>query len=184
MYNSLIAASLFQNKSCTLPGIGKLTVHTTRAKTDFVNTQLLAPVYSISFSPIDDNAGVFNEFSAISGLLKKDLEQTGMIELDGIGILKKDDSGKIVFTPYELDPNFTPAISAERVIRQNSEHAMLVGDKETTNVVMTEYFIEDEVKKDYWWVWAIVLFLLGIGAIAFHIMQHGNIIGNSHVLGS
>ncbi|MGG9972524.1 hypothetical protein ACQ33O_12090 [Ferruginibacter sp. SUN002] len=183
MHNTLIAASLFHNKTCTLPGIGTLSVHTNVAESDFVNTQLLAPTYAIQFSPAVEDANVFNEFSAISELLKSEIDRLGRVEMNGIGTFEKVDD-KIIFSGASLSNDFTLPVKAERVIRQHTEHTMLVGDKETTNVVMTEYFTETVVKKRYWWVWAIVLAAIGITGIVYHFYRHGYTLGISHVLGA
>jgi hypothetical protein len=45
----------------------------------------------------------------------------------------------------------------------------LVGDKETTNTLMNEYFNEDVlVKKNRWWIWAIVLAVIALLAILIY----------------
>jgi hypothetical protein len=45
---------------------------------------------------------------------------------------------------------------------------MLVGDKETTTTQMTEYFTDAPEATDKWWIWAIVLGVIGIGVLFFH----------------
>lgn len=181
MYN-LIAASLFQNKHCVLPGIGKLSVKVRSAETDFVNAQIKAPEHVVEFLPEENGEAAFNEFSAISQLIKDDIERNGKVDISGLGSLVIDESGKINFTPIQLGEEYRQSVPAERVIRQNAAHAMLVGDKETTNVIMTDYFAEEVVTKDLWWVWAIVLGVVGIAAIVLHIVQHGYTSGNNHIL--
>lgn len=176
----LIAPTLFQNKTCRLPGIGTLSVITNTAETDFVNTQIKAPVPSIIFSASQDDENVFNEFTALSELIKKDLDEKGSVTLKGVGDFIKNEEGIISFIPQQVNQLFTPPVVAERVIRQDAEHAILVGDKETTNTVMTEYFVEDEKPKDRWWIWAIVLGLIGLGILGYYISQHGfNLLGNA-----
>ena len=165
-----------------MPGIGTLKVQTNNAESDFVNTQIIAPSYTITFSPEEETTS-FNEFSAISEVLKNDIDRFGKVDLEGIGRLEKTEDNRITFLPNYINKELTPPVYAERVIRQHSEHTMLVGDKETTNVVMTEYFTEEEVVTDRWWIWAIVLGLIGIAAIIFHIMLHGYSSGNSYILG-
>lgn len=183
MYN-IIATSLLQNKVCILPGIGTLSVQTTPARTDFVNSRIVAPEYFIDFTREEEATMSFNEFSAISQLLKREIENNGSVEINGVGEFAKDELGSIVFTSVSLNTAFAQPINTERVIRQNTAHAMLVGDKETTNVVMTEYFTEEIIVKDRWWIWAIALGVIGIAAIVFHVIQNGYTAGNSHVLGT
>ena len=58
---------------------------------------------------------------------------------------------------------------------------MLVGDKKTTNVEMTEYLNEEAsvVSPDRWYIWAIVLGLIGVGVLAMYVYQNDwNLLGN------
>lgn len=179
MYN-FIAASFFRRKSCVLPGIGKLALVTYPASADFSNKQIQAPVQEIVFTPIASGDHLFNEFSAISELIKKSLEETGLVNLAGIGVFTKSDAEEIKFTPVQLDENMQAPVAAVRVIRQRSEHAMLVGDKETTNTQMTELLNEEEApSKSKWWVWAAILGAAGLVLLAIYLSQHGtNAFGN------
>ena len=164
-----------------MPGIGSLTLKTKAAQTDFVNTQILAPVDEIIFSPSSGNdANGFNEFTAISELMKKQLSEEGEVEITGVGTFEKDTAtGIIQFQPVVLDTIFSPPVAAERVIRQDAEHSILVGDKETTNTAMTDYFSEKTEVKQYWWVWAAALGAAGVAMVAIYISQNGfNAFGN------
>ena len=57
---------------------------------------------------------------------------------------------------------FFQSVVAERVIHPQAEHQILVGDKETTNTVMTEFLTEKPEVRDRWWIWAIVLGAIGL----------------------
>ena len=180
----LIAPALFQNKTCRLPGIGTLTVITSSAETDLGKSLIKAPVPSIVFSAAQQEENIFNEFTALSELIKKDLDEKGTVTLKGVGDFLKNKEGTIDFLPQPLPQLFTPPVVAERIIRQHAEHAMLVGDKETTNKVMSEYFVEDEVEQkpatNRWWLWAIVLGVVGTVILALYILQNGfNLLGNA-----
>ncbi len=177
MFN-IIAASFFQRKSCVLPGIGKLSLVTYPAASDFSNKQIVAPVQEIVFTPSVDEK-LFNEFSAISELMKKKLDEEGEVDLAGIGVFTKSKEGDIKFTPIQLDENIQVPVSAVRVIREHAQHAMLVGDKETTNTQMTELLNEEAPAKDKWWILAIVLGAAGLLALIIYLYQHGiNAFGN------
>ncbi len=185
MYD-LIAPAFFQKKFCRLPGIGQLTLTTTPAEIDFTNKQIVAPVQSIVFVPISGNENSYNEFSAISELMKKKLDEEGSINLAGIGRFYKEANGTIRFEPVALNPIFIQPVSALRTIRQDAEHNMLVGDRKTTNVEMTEFLNEEApIPPDRyrWWVWAIVLGLIGIGLLAVYFNQNGwNLLGNCNLV--
>ena len=177
---SIIAASFFQRKSCVLPGIGKLSLVTYPASGDFSSKQIMAPIQEIVFTPGSADERLFNEFSAISEIMKNKLDEEGVVDLVGIGVFTKNDLGDIKFAPVELDENLQAPVTAVRVIRERSEHAMLVGDKETTNTLMSELLNEDEASKDKWWIWAIALGAVALLLLAIYLSQHGiNTFGNA-----
>ena len=58
----------------------------------------------------------------------------------------------------------------------------VVGDKETTNVEMTEFFSETTEVKDKWWVGAIVLGVAGLAAVGYYLYMNGfNDLGSKSV---
>jgi hypothetical protein len=176
----LIAPTLFLNRTCRLPGIGTLSVVTSAAESDFHNSQIKAPVPSILFSASKDDENVFNEFTALSELIKKDLDEKRSVNLKGVGDFIKNEDGLISFVPIHLSLRFTPPVHVEIVNRQHLEHAMLVGDKETTNIEMTQYFVEEEKTTLAWWVWAIILGIVGIAILVYYFSRQGfNLLGNN-----
>ena len=179
MYN-VIAPSFFQRKQCHLPGIGSLFLITHPAQTDFVNAQIKAPVQEIKFTAVADDENIFNEFSAISELMKRTLDEERTVVLDGVGTFTKDGAGDIHFAAIHLDAIYTPPVTAGRVIRQDSQHNILVGDRETNSTVMTEFFNDEEVVvKNRWWVWAIALGAAAIAVLSFYFYTNGwNGLGN------
>lgn len=168
-----IAPSFFQKKQCHLPGIGTLSMITHPAQTDFVNTRVLAPQQEIKFSAASKDENVFNEFSAISELMKRKLDGDGKVVLQGVGTFIKDEDGQIKFTAIQLDEIYTLAVTAERVIRQDAQHNILVGDRETNSNAMAEYFNDSPVITDRWWVWAIVLGSIAIASLCFYFFTNG-----------
>lgn len=177
----VIAPSLFQNKLCRLPGIGTLVMVPHSAESDFVNTRIKSPFESIDFLPERTGQKAFNEFSAMSELLQKNLDENGAFFLKGIGTFTKDNQGEIKFASISIDSVFTAPVSAERVIRPDALHTILVGDQQSTNVEMTEFFNEKQPLKDLWWVWAIIFTIIGIGTLIYYFSQFGfNTLGNSY----
>ncbi|MEJ7589002.1 MAG: hypothetical protein WKI04_15710 [Ferruginibacter sp.] len=175
----IIAPTLFQNKICRLPGMGTLIMVPLVAETDFINSHIKAPKETIEFIAEEESDKGFNEFSAISELLKKNLDENGSFLLKGIGTFIKNMSGEIRFVPTPVDPIFSFSIPAQMINRQAASHAMLVGDQETTNVEMSEYYNGKQLLNDRWWVWAIVLGAIGTGVLFLYIYKNGfNGLGN------
>jgi nucleoid DNA-binding protein len=187
---SHIAAYLFQLNRISLPGLGSFSVTKSPAMPDFVNRQIMAPVVSTSYSEkVDEDAadafmqyvskkeGISNQqaddmYRVWCGSVQQQLQEGGHVLLPGIGTLQQQ-NGMVVFEQEQLPKVFFPAVHAERVIHPEAEHNILVGDKETTNVEMTDYFAAEPVKKDRWWIWALVLGLLGSGIILYQVLQYG-----------
>ena len=171
----LIAPTLFQNKFCRLPGIGTLEVVVKSADTYFGHHEILAPIPSIIFDPSTKDENIFNEFTALSELIKNELHSKKIVTLKGIGnfVLNTDDA--IEFLPLKINESFLQPVIANRVLRQDVEHTILVGDKEVTNTAMTDYYDEEAkaATKNNWWIAAIILAVIGIAAIVIYISVYG-----------
>ena len=169
----LIASYLFQNKTCPLPGLGTLSMVAGKAELDFLNTAIKAPATRIIFEAKESDASNLLDYIATKtdttvlqtidrlGHFCNSLKAATMANhpatLDGVGNFFTDSSGNINFRSNHLPVVFLQPVTAERVLHPQAEHQILVGDKETTSTVMTEYYSETPVIKNRWWIWAIVL---------------------------
>jgi hypothetical protein len=184
----LIASYLFQNKTCPLPGLGTLMIATNLAQSDFTSTTINAPVPVITFEIKESDASnllnyvaaktnstvfqTINNLGQLCNNLKADAITNNTAVLDGVGNFFTDASGNIKFTPQVLPFSFFRPVKAILVTHPKAAHNILVGDKETTNTVMTEYFTSEEVvivKKDRWWIWAIILGAIAALALLFYV---------------
>ncbi len=176
----LIAPTLFQNKTCRLPGIGTFTVITNTTKLESHSKQIDAPATSIIFTPLQEDKNGFNEFTALSELIKKDLHATGKVNLQGIGDFIKNEDGTIGFIPLQLSQHFTPPVVAELAIHQDATYSRLVGDRETSDIALPVYLEEEKIVKGRWWIWAIILGAIGAGILIYYIAQNGfGLLGNA-----
>jgi len=178
-----IASFLFQHKTCPLPGLGTLSVTHTGAGVDFSNKLIQAPKTGISFDERETDAtALISYLSATTGAGAQEAEQAlghfcdslktgGETTWDSIGSFQVDASGKINFTPEEVPAAFAQPVIAERVIHPDAAHQILVGDKETTTTVMTEMLNEKPEAKDRWWIWAIVLGVIGLVALLIYFTE-------------
>ncbi|MEO6548595.1 MAG: hypothetical protein ABIN94_11370 [Ferruginibacter sp.] len=169
----IIAPTLFQEKICRLPGIGTLVMVVHPAETDLANSIIKSPTETIDFIREENEEKVFNEFSAISELLQKSIDENGSFLLEGIGTFIKDDDVKLRFSSITVDPAFTPSVPITLVARQNASHTMLVGNQETTKLAMTELLEEKQPENEQWEIWAIALAAVAVGMLIFYFYHHG-----------
>jgi nucleoid DNA-binding protein len=182
-----LASYLFQHKTCPLPGLGTLSISRSAAKTDFTNKQISAPQSFIQFRDQEtDSTGLLNYLSVTTGAdkyeatealhhfcdnLKQKITDQPEVQLGSIGGFFVDGSGKINFKQEELQVAFVQPVFAERVIHPDAEHQILVGDKETTNAVMTELLAPKFETEDRWWIWATVLGAIGLLAMTIYFTE-------------
>jgi nucleoid DNA-binding protein len=172
----IIASSFFQKKTCRLPGIGNLELATSPAEYDFGSKQIKAPKQTILFIAASSSDNNFNEFSALSQLMKDELNRNGFVQVTGLGSFTKDSNEVIHFSALPVNEDFFQPVIAERVIHKDAEHSILVGDAETTNVKMNEYYneaAETKTLKAGWWIWAVVLGAVGIAAVGYYLYENG-----------
>jgi len=195
-----IASYLFQHKTCPLPGLGTLSVTISEAGSDFTNKLFTAPKAIVHFEQTEtDASGLLNYLSVTTGSekseasealtrfcsdLKQKITNETAVHLNYVGSFFTDGSGVISFKEEELPAAFLRPVFAERVVHPDAEHQILVGDKETTNTVMTELLAPKTEINDRWWIWAIVLGVLGFAALLIYFTEFngtypfGNVIQN------
>lgn len=129
------------------------------------------------FTPGTQTDYPFNEFSAISDLIKRKLDDYGHVELLGIGHFTKAADNSIGFTAATVDEALLMPVDAKRVVREDANHPILVGDKETMSAVMAEILAPEEeiltARKYKWWIWAAALAAIGLLMIALYIYEYG-----------
>lgn len=185
----LIEQYLFQNNKCPLPTIGMLRVKESSAVAWHGDNKLSAPVPQIELVKEEIPAEKFIAFISsqkkisigeASLLLQKyclDLKKLNAyteMKLEYAGRFYVDQTGALVFKQEALPKEFLPSVSIERVAHaKTSSHRIRVGDKDTTNEVMTEFYSEKEkVKRENWWIAALIL-AAAIGAgLYFYFKDH------------
>lgn len=109
------------------------------------------------------------KFQDFAYQLRKDLQAWPQVALNGFGILKKTTSGEIAFEPVvSVDRYFSPLTATESETARATIHEQTVTD--AGNGI--EVYEEDEVvRKDRWWIWALLLTVLALAAIGYFYMQ-------------
>jgi len=188
---SLLRIYLLQNRSISIPGLGTIYVERSPARSDFINRQLLSPTYHFRFDKYFDAPGrdfftflaarkniedyeAIRQFNEWAQQLRTSIGNESPTLLEGLGTLQRDSSGDIVFVPPAAANTLEISVPAERIIRTNAKHTMLVGDKEITNVEMTDYLQVTQKKKAAWWIYALIAAAIALAAILFHYYRSGN----------
>jgi hypothetical protein len=193
----VLNAYLFQHRSISIPGLGTIYLETQSANVDVADRTMLPPAYRFRFDKYFDAPDKeffsyiasqrnildyeaikwYNEFSFE---LRNRIRTEDQVKWDGVGILKKDGSGTVVFESVGGNTLFMVPTPAVRVNRQDAQHTLLVGDQERTNVEMNEWLHEEGVsrKKGSWWIIALVLGLIALAILGWHFYSNGWTTGN------
>ncbi|MBI2730307.1 MAG: hypothetical protein HYX40_06100 [Sphingobacteriales bacterium] len=90
------------------------------------------------------------------------------VTIPGIGILKNNEVGLLQLETIVSENQLLKPVIAERVIRKNETHTILVGDSEKTSVQMSEWLNETgSVANAKWWAWAAAILVIALGMIAY-----------------
>jgi hypothetical protein len=194
--NDVLNAYLLQHKSINIPEVGSIYIQNKAAITDFVNKQLFPASYSYRFDRYYDipEPGFYEYIAMKKGVSEQEaiewynnyaadirlrIKNDGYYSWEGIGVFKNDSSGDLIFEEHQkLLPVLAP-VPAKRIIRKDARHAILVGDKEKTNVQMSEILHEPVevqqpvVRRDRWWIYALVIFLVAVIMILFYYYNNG-----------
>jgi hypothetical protein len=194
---AVLNAYLFQHRSISIPGLGTIYLETLPAEADVADRTMLPPVYRFRFdkyfdAPDKEFFGYlasqqnmldfeaikwYNEFSFE---LRNRIRAEEQVSWDGVGILKKDGSGNILFESVKAPAFFLQPTPAVRVQREDAQHTLVVGDRERTSGEMNEWLQEESNgrRRISWWVIAIVLAVAGLAVLGWHFYTHGWSTGN------
>lgn len=186
----IIASYLVQKRECNLPGIGNFKMNVVSANLDVASKKMFPPATEIVFyegEPHLQNDLVnyvsiqqnVNEQQAAENITRwchnvsESLDAGEKIIFESIGSLQKNAAGNI-FLRSEKGLRLSDAVIAERVIHKNEEHAVLVGDTQTTSAAMSEYYKTETAseRKISWKTWAVVLASLSLLALIIHFSYH------------
>ncbi|WP_153800694.1 hypothetical protein [Foetidibacter luteolus] len=180
---------LVLHKQLNLPGIGMLRLEQEPARLDFIEKTLHSPKPAIHFltdTPAParhfyqylsrwfsfeetDTIRRFNEFVFD---LKSDIAGKGKAILPGIGTIAKNQAGAYTFQTEDIAvEQYFPSIRAERVLRENAEHNIRVGEDEKTSTQMQE-LLSEKPQSQRWWIAAVILAAAGIAVIVYYHLTH------------
>jgi CCDC81-like prokaryotic HU domain 1 len=195
---------LFQHKSISIPGLGTIYMEMLPASIDSSTKNILPPLFYFRFDKYFDapdkeffsylgtqqnmaDYEAIRWYTEFSFELREKINLHGKMEWVGVGELKKDDEGNVVFESSLGNPSFLQPVSARKVIHPDAKHVLLVGDTERTNFEMNEWLQHDSEKdkKDRWWLYALIIGAIALLILIFHFSSHpwqGESLGNQQLL--
>ncbi|HLZ87092.1 MAG TPA: hypothetical protein VKQ52_07630, partial [Puia sp.] len=114
--------------------------------------------------------------------LRNRIRAEDAVSWDGVGILKKDGAGNVLFEPVASPLLFMQPTPAVRVNRQDAQHTLLVGDRERTSGEMNELLHDEEPgrRRMAWWVIALIIAGIGLAVLGWYFYSHGLSTGNQN----
>jgi len=183
---------LFQHKSISIPGLGTIFMETLPSTIDTSTKNILPPLYYFRFDKHADSPDrdffsylaaqkkvadyeALRIYSEFAFELRNKINLEEKVQWEGVGELKKDHEGNIVFESSLGNPFFLQPVPARKVIHPDAKHLLLVGDTERTSDEMSE-LLHHEVGtrgQKWWWISAIVIGIVALFIILFHFSSHG-----------
>lgn len=179
--NDALRTFFLLHRKFSIPALGTLFVKTEPAYHDFSNNLLYPSRELLDFRPEVDQKCIdlfknyckeqknISEEGIVSYLksLKQDIRSGKRLSLEGIGTLS------IVNNAYKVDgldlsAKYQEPVEAKAVVHEGDLHDIKVGEDVRTNAEMKALLTEKK-SKDYWWIYALILVLVAVGAILYYI---------------
>jgi hypothetical protein len=182
---------LFLHKSIPIPGLGTICLESQAAAIDASTRTIHPPVYRFRFDKFSDSPDkdlfaylsaqqkisdyeALRQYNDFAYSLRDRLNYFREAPWEGLGVLKKDDMGEIHFESSILTPSFLQAVPAEKVVRTNAKHMLLVGDRERSSREMSDWFAEEPIHGNrLWWLVALIGGIAAALIIMFHFSSRG-----------
>jgi hypothetical protein len=97
--------------------------------------------------------------------------QNSPFRWNGFGTLRYE-SNEMRFEPDEINLEALQPVPAERVLRENVQHQVLVGDQEMTSEQVTEVLNTVEYKRPWFIIIGWILFILAVLAIIIYLYMN------------
>ena len=181
---------LILHKQLNIPGIGTFLLERKPANIDFINKIADPPVYTIALhhgntapsknvfswlaSTLDiSEQDAFNQFNDFALDIKNKVLSGDKLQWNGIGSLSKGMAGEIRFDTLLKDIKTGEPVPAIKVIRENAQHSVRVGEQQKTSSEMIEMLAPGEEKKTYWWAIALITGIIAFIFIAIYFSSNG-----------
>jgi hypothetical protein len=194
---AVLNAYLFQHRSISIPGLGTIYLETLPAAVDVADRTMLPPVYRFRFDKYFDapdkeffayiatqrnilDYEAIKWYSEFAFELRNRIKNEDSVSWDGVGVLRKDGGGNVLFESVESPLLFMQPTPAIRVNRQDAQHTLLVGDRERTSGEMNDLLQEEGHGRGRlaWWIIAIIIAVAGLAFLGWYFYSHGLSTGN------
>lgn len=172
---ALLTKYLLRYKRVCIPNVGTFEIVMQSPQLDVAAKKISPPVYITRHSgeeKISDHQfqilanGKENfrqEFISFGERLKRRIQRSPFY-WKGFGTLRFA-SNQLLFEPEEIKLEALQSVSAQKVLRENVQHNMLVGDQEMTSQQVTEVLNKVEYKRPWFITFGWILFILALIAI-------------------
>lgn len=174
---------LLLNRQASVPGVGSFSIETFPAS--FEVNSINPPQHLISFkagSALTDKqfyqflasetgmseVDAVRKFQDFAYQLRKDLQSNPQLHVTGLGILKRSATGEIAFEPQNSIQQFFSPVRLTEV--QKQDDITVEDDAGSSHGIEVEEEVEP-IKKDYWWIWALLLAVTALAVIGYFYMQ-------------
>ena len=180
------------NQQLSIPGIGVFVMEKEPAKVDAAHNVIHAPLQVVKFKqqgPQMDNSfygylakeldievlDAIQEYHDFATDLKNEVQEKKWIELPNLGTLTQGVKDEIKFKSAPVIREYFPLVHVENISTVTSdaleaEEPVIIGASEEKVL-----FTKVKKQRDYWWVFALLLGALAIGAIAYYYYTHGSL---------
>lgn len=185
---------LVLNHRLSIPDIGNFVIEQNTAKLDSANGFLFAPAPAIRFKQeptppsdkflfdfISEEMGV-DQMTAIKQFhdyvykIKTSLTTPQGAVIPGIGMMRKEENGYILFTPEKNLLDILPQVKVNESIEMVKKDVVKIDhDADRTLTEQEEEDIRELLgqdtqiqSSDNWWVYAVILLMIGLGALLFY----------------
>lgn len=164
-----LTESLFRTHRLSVPYVGSFTLHYVPARLDFADRLLHAPSYDIAFSEDwqKGDTAVDAQLLDFGKALQQQIKQQAF-HWTGLGKLEFNDD-RIVFQPEKQ--SYLSPVAANKIIRENSQHAVLVGEREMHSGD-TSYITEKKGAVSYLMLIGWIILGLAILFIGYYLYKH------------
>jgi hypothetical protein len=182
---ALVTKYLLRYKRVCIPNVGTFEIVTQSPQLDVADKRFSSPVYFTRH--IQDDSVPDHQFVFLSsgGATEKDVEhelysfgerlrrqiQRSPFHWKGFGTLRYQASA-VLFEPDEIRLDSLQPLAAEKILRQNVQHNMLVGDQEMTSQQVTEALGRVEYKRPWYIIFGWTLLIVAVVAIIVYLYMH------------